>query len=223
MNRKFLVSVGLFMVTLFAALIYIGFRDDDPPLEPPKPPVKKIQVYVSGQVKNISVVELEDSGNLRVVDAVNLAGGLTDLADTEAVNLAAPISDGQHVHIPTKEIFLRPTQEVSAAVDSGDKVNINTADAAQLQELVGVEARSVVPGHIQRGGTPSAYDRVLSTEFGVHAAELIRDDIYGVTVALKGNTITHNALKDIAGIAKPVPMDDPMISTARNIGISFGD
>ena len=95
--------------------------------------------------------------------------------------------------------------------------------AQQLQEMVGVEARNVVPGHIQRGGTPSAFDRVLSTEFGVHAAELIRDDIYGVTVALKGNTITHNALKDIAGIAKPVPLDDQMISTARNIGISFGD
>ena len=95
--------------------------------------------------------------------------------------------------------------------------------AQQLQEMVGVEARNVVPGHIQRDGTPSAFDRVLSTEFGVHAAELIRDDIYGVTVALKGNSITHNALKDIAGIAKPVPLDDQMISTARNIGISFGD
>ncbi|MBP3721490.1 MAG: 6-phosphofructokinase [Clostridia bacterium] len=95
--------------------------------------------------------------------------------------------------------------------------------AKQLQDLVGVEARSVVPGHIQRGGTPSAYDRVLSTEFGVHAAELIRDDIYGVTVALKGNSITHNALKDIAGVPKPVPADDQMIATARSIGISFGD
>jgi len=95
--------------------------------------------------------------------------------------------------------------------------------AQQLQELVGVEARNVVPGHTQRGGSPSAYDRVLSTEFGVHAAELIRDDIYGVTVALKGNTITHNALKDIAGVAKPVPLDDHMITTARRIGISFGD
>ncbi|MBQ8073490.1 MAG: 6-phosphofructokinase [Clostridia bacterium] len=95
--------------------------------------------------------------------------------------------------------------------------------AKQLQDLVGVEARSVVPGHIQRGGTPSAYDRVLSTQFGVHAAELIRDNIYGVTVALKGNTITHNALKDIAGVAKPVPADHQLVTTAKNIGICFGD
>ena len=95
--------------------------------------------------------------------------------------------------------------------------------AQQLREMVGVEARSVVPGHIQRGGTPSAYDRVLSTQFGVHAAELIRDDVYGVTVALKGNTITHNALKDIAGVPKLVPGDDQMVTIARTMGISFGD
>lgn len=95
--------------------------------------------------------------------------------------------------------------------------------AAQLQELVGVEARNVVPGHIQRGGSPSAYDRVLSTQFGVHAAELIRDEIYGVTVALNGNNITHHLLKDIAGVPKPVPKEDTMVKTARNMGICMGD
>lgn len=95
--------------------------------------------------------------------------------------------------------------------------------ARQLCDLVGVEARSVVPGHIQRGGAPSAYDRVLSTQFGVHAAELIRDGVYGVTVALKGNTISHNLLKDIAGVPKQVPADDQMVATARMMGISFGD
>ncbi len=95
--------------------------------------------------------------------------------------------------------------------------------AAQLSQLVGVEARSVVPGHMQRGGSPSAYDRVLATQFGVHAAQLIRDDIYGVSVALSGNIITHNPLKDIAGVAKQVHPDDQMVQLARNIGISFGD
>ncbi len=99
-----------------------------------------------------------------------------------------------------------------------------SADVARkLSDMVGVEARAVVPGHIQRGGSPSAYDRVLSTQFGAHAAELIRKGIYGVTVALKGNTITHNALKDIAGVPKPVPLDDQMVTTARMMGISLGD
>lgn len=95
--------------------------------------------------------------------------------------------------------------------------------AAQLQEMVGVEARHVVPGHIQRGGSPGAFDRILATQFGVHAAELIRDGVYGVTVALSGNRIIHNKLSDVAGVPKPVPTDDTMVVTARSIGISMGD
>ena len=95
--------------------------------------------------------------------------------------------------------------------------------AAELSEMVGVEARAVNPGHIQRGGSPSAYDRVLSTQFGVHAAELIREEIYGVTVALDGNEIIHNKLKDIAGVPKPVPQDDHVLTTARGMGIHLGD
>ncbi len=94
--------------------------------------------------------------------------------------------------------------------------------ARQLREMLGVEARSVVPGHIQRGGTPSAYDRVLSSQFGVHAAELIRDEIYGVSVALRGNSIVHNPLKEIAGIPKLVPEDHQMVTIAKHMGISFG-
>ncbi|MEG0270457.1 MAG: 6-phosphofructokinase, partial [Clostridia bacterium] len=89
--------------------------------------------------------------------------------------------------------------------------------AAELETMVGVEARSVVPGHIQRGGSPSAYDRVLSTQFGAHAAELIRDEHYGVTVALSGSKIIHNDLKDIASVPKPVPKDDIMVITARSL------
>ncbi len=95
--------------------------------------------------------------------------------------------------------------------------------AQLLREQVGVEARNVVPGHIQRGGTPCAYDRVLSTQFGVHAAELIRAGVFGVTVALKDNEVTHNLLCNVAGVAKPVPPDHQMVKTAKNIGICFGD
>lgn len=101
-------------------------------------------------------------------------------------------------------------------------ITVSQRIAARLQELAGVEARAVIPGHIQRGGSPSAYDRVLSTQFGVHAAELIRDGIFGVSVALVGNTVTHNPLSEIAGVAKLVPPDHQMVQTAKNIGISFG-
>ena len=95
--------------------------------------------------------------------------------------------------------------------------------AKELSELVGVEARAVVPGHIQRGGSPSAYDRVLATQFGVHAAQLIEKGEYGVSVALAGNTITHNPLNEIAGVPKLVPPDHQMVHVARDMGISFGD
>lgn len=132
--KKFLIGFGIFSLIALAILFLIGLaQDDTPALPPPKPPVKKINVYVSGQVKNISVVELEDNGNLRFVDAVNKAGGLTDLADTEAVNLAEPLTDGQHIHIPAKEIFLQ--QSISA---SSDLVNINTADVERLATLKGI-------------------------------------------------------------------------------------
>ena len=100
--------------------------------------------------------------------------------------------------------------------------SISQRIAAQLQDIAGVEARAVIPGHIQRGGSPSAYDRVLSTQFGVHAAELIRDGIFGVSVALVGNTITHNPLSEIAGVPKLVPTDHQLVQIARNIGMSFG-
>ena len=135
-NKKYLIVSGIAVVLVVAILFFIGFAEDDtPPLEPPTPSVKKISVYVSGQVQNISVVELEDNGELKFIDAVNKAGGLTSLADSDAVNMASPLTDGQHVHIPTKEIFL---QQQSISASSGDLVNINTADAEKLATLKGI-------------------------------------------------------------------------------------
>lgn len=74
-----------------------------------------------------------------------------------------------------------------------------------------------------RGGSPSAYDRVLATQFGAYAAELISKEIFGVTVAMRNNVVTHNQLSDIAGITKFVPQDNQMLSVARSMGISLGD
>lgn len=137
MKTKFLIGFGIFSLIALGVLFLIGFLEDDtPPLEPPPPPVKKISVYISGQAKKIAVVELEDNGSLKLVDAVNAVGGLTDLADTEAVNLAEPLTDGQHIHIPTKEIFLQP--QSIASTSSGDLVNINTADEEQLAAIKGI-------------------------------------------------------------------------------------
>ncbi|MBR6967289.1 MAG: ATP-dependent 6-phosphofructokinase [Ruminococcus sp.] len=95
--------------------------------------------------------------------------------------------------------------------------------AAQIQSNTGLEARVCVPGHMLRGGAPSAYDRVLSTQFGVHAAYLIAKERYGRTVAKIGNKITSNKLEDIAGKTKFVDTDNHLVIAARDIGVSFGD
>ena len=86
-----------------------------------------------------------------------------------------------------------------------------------------METRVCVPGHMLRGGSPSAYDRVLATKFGVRAAQLIKEGKFGYTVAMVKSVVTENKLEDIAGKPKLVPMDDQLVITARDIGISFGD
>lgn len=94
--------------------------------------------------------------------------------------------------------------------------------AKELEAMVGVEARTVVPGHVQRGGSPSAYDRMLSTNFGVHAAQLIAQENYGQAVAMIGSTVGHNPLAEVAGKTKFVPQDAQAVRSARAMGVSFG-
>lgn len=95
--------------------------------------------------------------------------------------------------------------------------------ADQIQKETGLETRVVVPGHYQRGGSPSPYDRVLSTQFGVYAARLIAEENYGQTVAMKGGQVSHNSLKAVAGKTKFVPVEHQMVQCGRDIGISFGE
>ncbi len=95
--------------------------------------------------------------------------------------------------------------------------------AHDIMKMAGFDTRVVVPGHFVRGGTPSSYDRVLASQFGVYAADLVSKGVFGVTVAKRNNAITHNPLELVAGKTKLVPADDQMIFTARSLGISFGD
>ncbi|MDD2561534.1 MAG: ATP-dependent 6-phosphofructokinase [Eubacteriales bacterium] len=114
-------------------------------------------------------------------------------------------------------------KEREAARMEREFYNVSQHIAAQLEKLTNVECRTVIPGHMQRGGSPCAYDRGLSTQFGVHAAHLIKQGQFGVTVALSGQQITQNRLADIAGVPKPVDPESQIIRAARNINISFGD
>ncbi len=77
--------------------------------------------------------------------------------------------------------------------------------AERIEHATGAETRAVVLGHIQRGGAPSAYDRVLATRFGIHAADLVRAQSFGVMVSLKGAEITQVPLAEATGTLKTVP------------------
>lgn len=94
--------------------------------------------------------------------------------------------------------------------------------AKQIEAATGFETRTAIPGHIQRGGSPSAYDRVLATQFGAYAAKLVEDKHYGVAVAMKNNVVTFNPLEEVAGKTKLVPEDCDMLTVARRMGISLG-
>ena len=83
-------------------------------------------------------------------------------------------------------------------------------------------ATNRIAKQVERGGSPSAYDRVLATQFGTYAARLVADDHFGVTVAMVNNHVTANPLVDIAGKTRGVPDDCDMLNVARSMGISLG-
>ena len=94
--------------------------------------------------------------------------------------------------------------------------------AATVQKKTGMETRVCIPGHMQRGGSPSAYDRVLATQFGSYAAKLVEIERYGVTVALVNGHVTANRLEDIAGKTRNVPEGCELLTVARRMGVSLG-
>jgi len=99
----------------------------------------------------------------------------------------------------------------------GDKVGHS------IEEMTGKETRTLVLGHIQRGGSPTTFDRLLSLRFGAAAVRLIAEEQFGMMVALQPPDIVPVSIAD--AIAKPrrVPLDSDVIATARDLGISLGD
>jgi len=93
----------------------------------------------------------------------------------------------------------------------------------QIEDRTGIETRAVVLGHVQRGGTPVAQDRVLATEFGHAAISLLMDGAQGRLIVMQGRTVTDIALTDVADRQRKVPLDHPLIAAARRLGTCFGD
>ena len=95
--------------------------------------------------------------------------------------------------------------------------------AAQLEEATGKESRFVVLGHLQRGGAPTSFDRMLATRFGARAVELVLAGQFGTMVAFHPPDIVAVPLDRIVGRTKNVPLDSDVIRTARAMGIALGD
>lgn len=117
-----------------------------------------------------------------------------------------------------KELKL-PTQERIADCRPGNSLQL----ARQLEELTGLESRLTILGYLQRGGTPSAGDRLLATRLGTACADLINNGKFGVMVAARGDGVKPVPLKDVVGKRKTVPLDHDWIESARSVHTCFGD
>jgi phosphofructokinase-like protein len=95
--------------------------------------------------------------------------------------------------------------------------------AAQLEHLTQLESRVTILGYVQRGGTPSAADRLLATRLGTACADLISEGVFGVMVAARGNSTEPVPLEKVAGKRKTVPLDHQWVQTARQVGTCLGD
>jgi 6-phosphofructokinase 1 len=95
--------------------------------------------------------------------------------------------------------------------------------AQQIQERTGKECRSLVLGHLQRGGMPTGYDRMLATRFGAAAVQAVEDGKWGHMVALQSPDIVTVPIAQVLGHPKRVDPNHDIVRTARRLGISFGD
>jgi len=95
--------------------------------------------------------------------------------------------------------------------------------ADQLENLVGLEARATVLGHVQRGGVTTPNDRILSTRYGCAAVELLMSGKFGNMVTLKGNEMSYDSLENVIGANKAVDPNGELVTIAKAMGVSFGD
>ena len=123
-------------------------------------------------------------------------------------------------------------------VDNTKLGGIGDRVAKQLEELTGLEARNTTLGYMQRGGTPTAFDRVLSTKYGAKAMELALEEKFGVLTVIKNGRLDYVSLEDVVGNNKAigavsgntaesnirkVTRDHDLYKTAKDIGICFGE
>ncbi|MCE2659375.1 MAG: ATP-dependent 6-phosphofructokinase [Rubrivivax sp.] len=148
--------------------------------------------------------ELQLDALLARCDEQHASGGCTLISIAEGVSL-----DGQ----------LSVQQTLADSPDPLRLGGVGMALQRWLQPQLRAEVRSVQLGHVQRGGTPTAFDRVLATRFGWQAAQLVQRGQFGRMVALQGDTLTDIALQDVAQGCRRVPPGHPLVQTAASLGV----
>ena len=139
----------------------------------------QVYVYVTGAVANPGVYWLDEG--LRVCDAVEAAGGLTEDADASTVNLARVLSDGEHIALPTKaEVEMALAQGSAGGAAASSLVNINTADASALETLSGVgsaTAQAIISDREQNGPFSTIEDLMRVDGIGEKKFAKLKDSI----------------------------------------------
>lgn len=135
-------------------------------------------------------------------------------------------------------MVVKKTLDDGKGLDNVRLGGIGEKVAEDIEALTGVVSRNTTLGYVQRGGTPTAFDRVLSTKYGYKAMELALAGIFNVLVTLQGGKLGYVPLEDVVGNnkeigarsggtestnIKTVPMDDDLVKVARNLGICLGD
>ena len=136
------------------------------------------------------------------------------------------------------EMVIQNVRDNGAGVDNTKLGGVGQVVAKQLEKITGLEARNTTLGYMQRGGTPTAFDRVLSTKYGSKAMELALEGKFGTLTVIKNGKLDSVSLEDVVGNntkigavsgnteesnLRKITMEDDLVKTARNIGINLGD
>ncbi|MFI5359269.1 MAG: helix-hairpin-helix domain-containing protein [Halanaerobiales bacterium] len=185
MKNSQLISSMTVSASLNQTDLFSGHHGSNPLSEESVKEIKneKILVHVAGEVLNSGVYELESGA--RVIDALMAAGGATSLANLDIINLAAPISDGEKIYIPSVIEKINQFNQNSSFTSyssggSSGKININTADASELQKLTGIgpgKAKSIIDYRNKNGPFKSVDDLLNVSGIGEKTLEKIRDEI----------------------------------------------
>ncbi len=184
-RREQIMLVLIAVVIMAASGIVFWPREKSGPAVTPPPPVAEqstepvkhhnVVVYVTGAVRNPGVVSMAPGS--RVIDAVNLLGGPTETANLNGINMAAPLADGQQVHVPSRD---EPAEASAAGRSPGGKININTADAAALDTLPGVgpgTAQKIIDYRKTKGPFSSLEDLKKVPGIGENKYQNLKDKI----------------------------------------------